>query len=49
MDGNKFPWMDQGVLNLLGPLHDFPQHLETLLSKFDPHISTSTEDHIQNL
>jgi hypothetical protein len=43
------PWLSKGDLNLAEPLHEIPRKLENLLSKFDPNMPSSPEDHVKNL
>jgi hypothetical protein len=41
-------WMSQGALNLVGPLHEMPRKSDNILPKFDPEISGSPGDHLNN-
>jgi hypothetical protein len=41
------PWLARDTLELLGPVHNLPRHLEKLLPKFDPETSGLLEDHIK--
>ena len=41
-------WKARSPLNLVPPLHDFPQDFEKMLPKFDPSEKILVYDHLQN-
>jgi hypothetical protein len=45
---NNQPWLARDSLEILGWVHNLPQHTKTLLPKYDPEISRLPEDHIKN-
>jgi hypothetical protein len=44
---NNQPWLARDALEILGRVHNLPQHPEKLLPNFDPETSGLPEDHIK--